>query len=280
LRKASQKQRGFRGREEDGRRTTGMVPGSMPRFTQATLDVLERVHVRIPARLFALFGERRAYPTRFCTGRVGSRPPSGRTDYAMPELRVTYDHSDAAILDEALSLANTLAGQDSPVEALAVLGRQSVGRAAGRLGRSGDLAAARDAVTRALAEIRPGSCGHCARRLEGASRDGLCDGCRNRDRDRLCPGPTRGQSCRIPLDVLEARLAELLRAYNPSFGREDGECSWFRHRIARERARLVRLGLRAPDPAPHVCRQRDLDYVPGDRRRVRCSVCGLERRAD
>jgi hypothetical protein len=89
-----------------------------------------------------------------------------------------------------------------------------------------------------------------------------------------CPGPARGQSCRIPLEVLEARLLETHR--EPWYECQN-EISWFEHRIKVERQKLVRAGLRAPDP--HECRQRDLDYVPGDRTRVRCNVCGEERRA-
>jgi hypothetical protein len=346
LRRASQKERGLRERRISTGRATGQSLGGV----SSGPVIPPGVYARVPRRLVRLEGERRARPTRFCTGELQTIQPARRTDYQVPQERVTYDNSDGAILNEALALANVQTRQGNYVGAHVTLARRSVLDAADRLGRRDELEAARGSLFETEPErqaqqldrlrtegrvqledgtwLRPSLAGPpgfpilpaedppfrwvTARVPEGGPvhyqvpsadalrgepevREGvgvsvgpglLPEGLLREHAQAIvhsgrCPGPTRGQSCRVPLDVLEARLAELFGLRGQGFFGSYDEESWFRHRITRERARLVRLGLCEPDPpAPHVCRQRDFDYVPGNRNRIRCSVCGVERRAD
>jgi len=88
---------------------------------------------------------------------------------------------------------------------------------------------------------------------------------------RLCQGPAKGQPCRPPLHVLEARLSEVTRSHGCI---SDDEVDWLRHRIARERRRLgpgVHEGFAVVQPCGHPASR--VDYFDDERRLVRCKDC-------
>lgn len=106
-------------------------------------------------------------------------------------------------------------------------------------------------------------CVHAIRHRHGRENTNLSGGGLS-----FCPGPAKGQPCRPPLHVLEAKLAELGVEFSwlP-------EAEWLRHRIAQERKRLgpgLHEGF-ARVECPHPSSR--LGYTDGTRRRVRCKDC-------